>query len=112
MLMFTRTHARLAASDAKKIGEQAKLIAKLRAERDEVKATSEKVFRANLKLAADLQESKRRHRITEIDACNHASHASCLQNEIDRLDAKLMTFTGPRPRGAGGKFVSTKGAQA
>jgi hypothetical protein len=84
MLMFTRTHARLAASDAKKIGEQAKLIEKLTTERDEVKATSEKVFRANLKLAADLQEAKRR----------------------------LSIFTAPRKRNSRGWFVSGKQEQA
>jgi hypothetical protein len=84
MLMFTRTHARLTASDAKKIGEQAKLIEKLTTERDEVKATSEKVFRANLKLAADLQEAKRR----------------------------LSIFTAPRKRNSRGWFVSGKQEQA
>jgi hypothetical protein len=98
MLMFTRTHARLAASDAKKIGEQARLIAKLTTQNRELKTRNvdlwatkddaveraQKVFAANLKLAA----------------------------ENAGLRKRLSPFTTLPPRGAGGKFVSTKGAQA
>ena len=98
MFMFTRTHARLAASDAKKIGEQAKLIEKLTTQNRELKTRNvdlwatkddaveraQKVFAANLKLAADLQEAKRR----------------------------LSIFTAPRKRNSRGWFVSGKQEQA
>jgi len=60
MLMFTRTHARLAASDAKKIGEQAKLIAKLTAERDDLKKRAGKAFTANMRLVLECQQLRMR----------------------------------------------------
>ncbi len=84
MLMRTSTHHKMVEADTVKIAEQGSLIRKLTAERDECKATSEKVFRANLKLAADLQEAKRR----------------------------LSIFTAPRKRNSRGWFVSCKQEQA
>lgn len=112
MLMFTRTHARLAASDAKKIGEQARLIAKLTADRDEVKATSEKVFRANLKLAAENAEMKKRNKVLEgcfeVGKINEAS----MLGTIADLRARLSIFTAPRKRNSRGWFVSGKQEQA
>jgi len=98
MLMFTRTHARLAASDAKKIGEQAKLIEKLTTQNRELKTRNvdlwaakddaveraEKVFAANLKLAAENAGLKKR----------------------------LAVFTAPRKRNSRGWFVSGKQEQA
>lgn len=91
MFMFTRTHARLAASDAKKIGELVR-------EREEAKALSSKVFAANLKLATQVKDLRDRN----LD----------LWSRVDVAETRLAVFTAPRPRGAGGKFVSTKGAQA
>lgn len=91
MLMLKTTHDRIVADDAKKLGENAELIAKLIRERDECKSTAAKVFAANLKLASKLRMSEHRY---------------------DRLEAKHAVFTGPRPRDAKGHFLSTKGAQA
>lgn len=112
MFMFTRTHARLAASDAKKIGEQAKLIEKQRAEIDECKATSEKVFRANLKLAAENAELKKRNKVLqgcfEVGNLNEAS----MLGTIADLRARLSIFTAPRKRNSRGWFVSGKQEQA
>jgi hypothetical protein len=126
MLMFTRTHARLAASDAKKIGEQAKLIEKLTTQNRELKTRNvdlwatkddaveraQKVFAANLKLAAECDALRKRNRLLEgcfeVSKINEASMIDTIEN----LRARLTPFTAPRTRGAGGKFVSTKGAQA
>lgn len=91
MLMTKKEHARLVMADTKKLGEQAELITKLTRERDECKATSEKVFRANLKLASKLRLSEHRY---------------------DRLEAKLAVFTAPRKRNSRGWFVSGKQEQA
>lgn len=84
MLMRTSTHHKMVEADTVKIAEQGSLIRKLTAERDECKATSGKVFRANLKLAA----------------------------ENAGLRKRLTPFTTLPPRGAGGRFVSGKQEQA
>jgi hypothetical protein len=83
MLMFTRTHARLAASDAKKIGQLAGLVAKLTAERDVFKTRAEeaqKVFGANLQLAL----------------------------ECEQLRMRLKPFIAPRERDDKGRFQPVK----
>jgi hypothetical protein len=97
MLMLKTTHDRIVADDAKTLGEQAQLIAKLTAERDECKSTAAKVFTANLKLASQVKDLRDRN----LD----------LWSRVDVAETRLAVFTAPRPRGAGGKFVSTKGAQ-
>lgn len=98
MLMFTRTHARIVADDAKKLGENAELIAKLIRERDECKATAAKVFAANLKLAVQIKDLRDRN----LD----------LWSRVDVAETRLAVFTAPRKRDAKGHFLSTKGAQA
>jgi len=111
-LMFTTTHDRIVADDAKKLGEQSQLIAKLTAERDECKSTAGKVFAANLKLASE--NTKLTDRIAMMEGYNKqaALDEDSMLATIMELRGRLAVFTAPRPRGAGGKFLSTKGAQA
>lgn len=80
MLMLKTTHDRIVADDAKKLGEQAQLIVKLTAARHEMKQRAEKVFAANLKLAA----------------------------ECDKLRARLAPFITPRERDCKGRFQPVK----
>jgi len=104
-LMFTTTHDRIVAGDAKKLGEQAQLIAKLTAERDECKSTAGKVFAANLKLACEIKQ-------LEDDLMAMAWDQRDAEKRIAGLETRLAPFIAERPRDEKGLFLSTKGAQA
>ncbi len=84
MLMLKTTHDRIVADDAKKLGKNAELIAKLTADRDSTRKRAQMVFAANMKLAFENTELRNR----------------------------LAVFTTPRQRDAKGHFVSAKGVQA